>query len=254
MILNDAILPYHEKDRPTIEKCCNSLRDILNIKRIFLISKENPNIPNTNFIPEGNFTNIVDLNFIKDIWNNSGSQYAYRAGWIYQQLLKLSVDEIIKDLSMDFLVCDSDIIFLNNPYNKIKKNIFPYAKAYSGEYHEPYRLNYNRLMKEETTSGFSFINHHMILNKKYLKKLKKLIEEKNNKQWDLSIIECLDLNSFSDFSEYDLYGNWMFKYNKKNIVEIELKIKDINYIPSEQDILNFKNSGIDILSSQAWAR
>lgn len=254
MILNDAILPYHQKDRSTIENCCKSLKNVMGVKRLFLISKENPNIPDTHFISEDEFVNIVPLAYIQDIWNRSGSQYAYRASWIYQQLVKLAASDIIKDLSDDYIISDTDIIYLKNPYDGIQSGIFPYDVAYKKEYHEPYRLNYHRLMKEPTTAGFSFINHHMVKNKKYIKEIKDHIENVNKKPWDVSIVDALDFNSFSDFASDDLYGNWMYKYHYNKTQKVDIRIYDINYVPGDNDFEHFKNIGFNILSSQAWAR
>jgi hypothetical protein len=254
MILNDAILPYHEKDRPTIEKCVESLQNVIGVNRLFLISKENPKIPNTIFISEDEFVDIVQLAYIQDIWNKSGSKYSYRASWIYQQIIKLAASDLIQDLSDDYIISDTDIIYLINPYNNIENEVFPYDVAYKREYHEPYRLNYNRLMKEPTTAGFSFINHHMVKNKKYIKEIKNHIEKVNKKSWDISIIESLDFNSFSDFASDDLYGNWMYKYHPDKTKKVNIRIKDINYIPDDNDFIYYKNSGFNVLSSQAWAR
>lgn len=254
MIIQDCIIPFHEKDKHTIEHCCRSLFEILNIKRIFLIGKKDLNIKNTFYIDENSLKNIVDLNFITLLWQKHNNSFKNRSGWIYQQILKLSSNQIIEDISEDFLVCDSDIIFLKNPYKNLNNLIFPYQQAYTKEYHEPYRLNYEVLMKEKPESEISFINHHMIFNKMYLNELKKFIENKNNTRWDLAILESLDYNSFSNFSEYDLYGNWMFKYKKEKMIKINFNIKDINNIPTNQEILKYKNENYDILSAQAWKR
>ena len=254
MILNDAIIPFHPKDKATVDICCNSLRDIMGIKNIFLITSEDPKIANTNFINEKEITSIVSFNEIKTKWETTGSIFANRAGWIYQQLLKLGASQLLPDLSTDFLISDSDIIWLNNPYLHIENGIFPYSKAYSGEYNEPYRKNYERLLKEPTESGFSFINHNMVLNKDNIQNLKKMIEDKNNERWDHAIISSLDFHSFSDFSEYDLYGNWMFKYKKNIMQKVDIRIKDIRVVPNDTEIYLGKTSGYHILSSQAWNR
>ena len=165
MILNDAIIPFHIKDKATVDACCNSLRDIMGIKRIFLITSEDPKISNTNFIDEKEIKNILSVDQIKTYWKNSGGKWFDRAGWIYQQLLEVGTDQIITDLSEDYLTCDSDIVFLQNPYiNVTQTNVFPYAKAYTGEYNVEYRINYEKLMGEPTTSGISFINHNIVLN------------------------------------------------------------------------------------------
>lgn len=254
MILHDAVIPFHEKDISTIEKCCDSLRDVLDVKRIFLISKNDPNVPNTIFISEREFTNIVPLFHIQDIWNISRSKYAYRSGWIYQQLLKLGASELIPDLSDDYIISDTDIIFLSDPYEGVPSGMYPYDRAYKGEYHDPYRLNYARLMKEQTTAGFSFINHHMVKNKFRIAELKKFIEERNSVRWDHAIINALDLESFSDFASDDLYGNWMYKYHNEKTMKVDIRIHDITHIPGEGECEFFKNRGFHILSSQQWAR
>ena len=254
MILNDAVIPFHPKDRDTVQTCCSSLRSVMGVNRIFLITSENPNIPDTSFINEKEITNIVSLDEIRTRWETTGSRFANRAGWIYQQILKLGANQLIPDLSTDFLISDSDITFLNNPYSHVENDIFPYAKAYTGEYNEPYRKNYERLLKEPTESGFSFINHNMVFNKNYLNDLKKFIEEKNDERWDHAIISALDFHSFSDFSEYDLYGNWMFKYRKDRMQQVEIKIRDIRKVPNDADINSARSSGFHILSSQAWNR
>jgi hypothetical protein len=254
MILSDAVIPFHPKDRETVQMCCNSLRNVMGVSRIFLITSENPNIENTVFVNEKEITSIVSLNEIRTKWETTGSRFANRAGWIYQQLLKLGASQLIPDLSTDFLISDSDIIFLNNPYSHVENGIFPYSKAYSGEYNEPYRKNYERLLKEPTESGFSFINHNMVFNKNNIQDLKKFIEDKNDERWDHAIISALDFHSFSDFSEYDLYGNWMFKYRKDRMQKVDIRIRDIKVVPNDREIQSAKSSGYHILSSQAWNR
>jgi hypothetical protein len=254
MILTDAVIPFHPKDKETVKMCCDSLKNVLGVSNIYLISSENPNIENTFFIDEKSILNIISLDTIKTIWNATGSKFSNRAGWIYQQLLKLGANEIIPNLSEDFIVSDSDIIFLNDPYKDVENGIFPYCKAYSGEYNEPYRKNYERLMKEPTESGFSFINHNMVFNKNNIEELKYFIEQKNNKKWDIAILDALDFFSFSDFSEYDLYGNWMFKYKQNKIQKINITIKDIRVVPNNNEINIAKSQNYHILSSQAWNR
>jgi hypothetical protein len=254
MILTDAVIPFHPKDKETVRMCCDSLKGVLNVTNIYLISTENPNIENTSFIDEKSISNIVSLETIKTKWEATGSRFSNRAGWIYQQLLKLGASEIIPNLSDDFLISDSDIVFLNNPYIQTENGIFPYAKAYTGEYNEPYRKNYERLMKEPTESGFSFINHNMVFNRNNIKELKQFIQHKNNKKWDIAIIDALDYNCFSDFSEYDLYGNWMFKYKHNKIQKVNINIKDIKVVPNINEINIAKSQNYHILSSQAWNR
>ena len=254
MNITDAVIPFHIKDAPILKYGCESLKYILNVENIYIVGSENPNIENTTFIHENDINGIIKLEDIKKQWKEKNENVSHRAGWLYQQFLKLNAEDYITSLNETYLICDADIIFVNNPYENTQEDKFPYAKAHTGEYYPGYREQYLRLMKEETNSGFSFINHHMVLNKKYLKELKQHIESMHSKKWDLSIIDTLDWNEPSNFSEYDLYGNWMFKMYNNICCEKNIKVIDINKIPSIDDLLFFKNNQYHIVSSQAYRR
>lgn len=254
MIIKDAVIPFHPKDVHTLNMCCESLKNVLNVERIFLISSFNPNINGTIFIDENKITNLITIKKITEIWNTHNSNLSFRGGWIYQQILKLGTPEIIEDIADDYLVCDSDIIFLKNYYVDAPSEMFIYDKAFTGEYHIPYRENYKRLMKESPQASISFINHHMVLNKKFLKELKETIQEKNNKTWDVAIVDNLNFNEKSDFASDDLYGNWMIGHHPDKCVNIPIKMLDIIKVPSSSDLLELKNQGYDIVSSQVYRR
>jgi hypothetical protein len=253
MILKDAVITFHPKDKATVELCCDSLRNVINIDRIFLLSSVDPKIQNTIFINDEDIPNLISLNEIESRWRKTGSRITGRAGWIYKQLLNLAASQIIPDISSDFLISDSDIIFLKNPYVDVENGKFPYAKSIYGV-HEPYGKNYQRLMKEPTESGFSFIYHNMVFNKSNITDLKNFIEDKNNERWDLSILNTLDFHEASNFAEYDLYGNWMFKYKNIDLREVDMRIIDVHVVPDDNLINDTKNLGFHILSAQQYNR
>lgn len=244
MKLKDAVVPFHIKDTPTLDLCIQGLKRI-GIERIFLISAEKP-VDEVYFINENELKDIFPLKSLKGMTE--------RAGWLFQQLLKLGADQWIPDLQDDYLICDSDIIFVSNPYEDVEDGKFPYDKAYTGEYHLPYRLNYQRLMKEEPEAGFSFINHNMVFKKKFVRELKSHIEKANKIRWDLAILQNTDLTALSDFSEYDLYGNWVTKYKGYAAQRTHMRIADIDRVPVEQDLETCRKERIQILSAQAWVR
>ena len=254
MIIKDAVIPFHVKDALILKYGCDFLKNIINVQNLYIVGNENPNIDGTIFINENDIPNLISLNEIRTLWDSKNEKISYRAGWLYQQFLKLAAPEYILNLHENFLICDSDIIFVNNPYQTCLDDHFPYAKAYSGEYHFPYRDHYSRLMKENAEAGFSFINHQMVYNINCLKQLKSHIEAIHHKPWYEAIIDTLNYNEASNCSEYDLYGNWMFKYFNNISKEIELKIIDINFIPNTQHLEHFKSQGIHIVSAQAYRR
>lgn len=254
MIIKDAVIPFHVKDAPILKYGCDSLKYIMDIKNIYIIGNENPNIDGTIFINEKEIPNLISLYEIKSIWNSKNKKVAHRAGWLYQQFLKLAAPEYISNLNNNFLISDSDIVFVNNPYQSCYETVFPYAKAYTNEYHSPYREQYFKLLKEDCTAGFSFINHQMVFNKKYLKELKNQIENMYQKNWYTSVMDTLNYDEHSNFSEYDLYGNWMVKYHTELCSEISINIVDYYRIPSSDDLMECKQKNIHIVSSQAWQR
>lgn len=254
MILKDAVIPFHVKDEPILKYTCEHLKNVMGIRNLYIIGNENPHIEETIFINEKEIFNLISLDTIKLLWHSKNEKISHRAGWLYQQFLKLGAPDYILNLDDNFLISDSDIVFVNNPYINCQKNVFPYAKAYTDEYHAPYRKHYLKLLQEETTAGFSFINHQMVFNKKYLKKLKNNIEKLHQKIWYEAIIDTLDYDEFSNFSEYDLYGNWMLKNYNGVCSEINMSIVDYYKIPNENDFTECKNKNIHIVSAQAWRR
>ena len=261
MILKNAVIPLHPKDKQTVEMCCNALKDVIGINEIFVICSENLQISNTTFVNEKEIVDIMSLEEVKQRYESAGSSISGRASWIYQQLLKMGADQIINDLSEDYLICDSDIIFLNNPYSEVEQGKFPYARCYT-DYYPPYIACYERIMKEPETSGFCFINHNMIFNKIIVKELKKFIEEKNGCRWDHAIVNNLDFHTISNFASDDLYGNWVFKYYHDKLVKVKMNIKEFVGIPNmyieeytnNGELTKAKKEGFDILSCQEWIR
>lgn len=254
MIIKDVVIPFHVKDAPILKYGCDSLKYIMNVENVYIIGNENPNIEGTVFIHENDISNLITLEQIKSIWNLKNKKVAHRAGWLYQQFLKLAAPEYISNLHDNFLISDSDIIFVNNPYDICEETNFPYARAYTNEYHAPYREHYSRLLKEECTAGFSFINHQMICNTKYLKELKNQIENIHNKIWYEAIMDTLNYDESSNFSEYDLYGNWMIKNQNNVCSNINMSIIDYHYIPTVNDLIECKKNSVHIVSAQAWRR
>jgi len=57
----------------------------------------------------------------------------------------------------------------------------------------------------------------MIFNKNILTELKQKIEKMHNCKWDEAIIKYNDYSSNSGFSEYELYGNYIYEHHRKNI-------------------------------------
>lgn len=126
-----------------------------------------------------------------------------RAGWLFQQLIKLNASTIVN--TKRFLVIDADTV-LTRPQIMTYGNR-PIAN-HSDEFHIPYFTAYQKIIGKKPGSSMSFVSHYMLFDTTILDKLHKEIESLHKKSWWQAILDSLDYNEFSAFSEYELYGNF----------------------------------------------
>jgi hypothetical protein len=209
----DVVIPTTDKDLQKLSIVIPSLSNIQHhIDNIYLVAPKSEFIKDfcikhgCIFIDENS---VLDLT-IKDIdYKPCGIN---RAGWIFQQLLKLNCDTFCKNEYI--LVADSDTVFSRKQYFiKHKKMVFDC----SDEYHGPYFDAYKKLLGLNKRFALSFVAHHMLFKKSLLKEMKQKIEEYTHKKWFEAILDNLDMNETSTFSEYETYGNYMY-YNHKNLM------------------------------------
>lgn len=247
----DFIIPCHQKDFPSLELSVNGIKNnISNLNKIYIISKEDPQIENTIYVSEEKYIPYVNKEKVEEMWITKNPQFEYRSKWIYQQFIKLLSYKVIPELTDSYVVVDSDTIFLNNI--NFDENKFYYCIA--EEYHRPYLEPIKILLGINETIGFSCISHHMIFNKSKLSELIDFIENNfDKKPFSESILDILDYNEPSCFSEWDLYANYMI-INHPNFCENrQLKWTNIPFIPSKKDLSIFKLS-YDFVSCHAYDR
>lgn len=141
----------------------------------------------------------------------------YRAGWIFQQLLKLGIVERLKTEA--FLVIDSDTLLLQP---KIFLSDGLLRLGYSHERNLLYRKSYRKLLGETCSSLPSHVTHYMFGERKIVQELRKAIENQSGKKWDQAIIEVADssiwtekekkIRPFNYFSEYEAYANFSLAF------------------------------------------
>jgi hypothetical protein len=138
-----------------------------------------------------------------------------RRGWIFQQLLKLNSDSICENENI--LILDSDTLFVR-PVRFFKEGKF--ILSCSDEFHVPYRVCYEKIIKKPPKSNFSFVSHYMIFNKKFLSKLKTKMEELGYNDWYKIILNSALTSDISGFSEYELYGNFLEEFYPEKIIKL----------------------------------
>lgn len=138
-----------------------------------------------------------------------------RRGWLYQQFLKLSCDEICE--SEHVLVIDTDTLL-------VRPQIYVYNNytifQCSDEYHLPYRESYQRLIGEEAKGPFSFVSHTTLFEKTKLAHFKRHIEAMHHKPWFQAIMEQMDKNQASAFAENESYPQFVVSHYPDSFMQL----------------------------------
>src|SRR4051794_342534 len=161
----DVVMPAAPKDFPVLRRAVRGvLRHVQHVRHVHVVSATpfRERSGRVSWVPEPAGGAVPGLDEIERRWPAGSVEAPARAGWIYQQLLKLGAARYIDGLSPSFLVVDSDVIFLRPVSFALEGVRFPYSRA--TEYHEPYRDAYRRLLGVEPPSGHSFVAHHMLFD------------------------------------------------------------------------------------------
>lgn len=214
----DVVIVSHYKDYETLPLCIESIKKYIpDHARIFVIGNREIYDKDFIFVHESNFYRYINPEDMKNQWKQHNSRLAPRAFWIFQQFLKLGAPLIIEDLSENYLCVDSDIAWIRPQKFISDTGHFFYSKHKAccccpkGLHAEYIRISH-KLLGEKCAkiAPFSFIAHHMIFNKTMVKKMLDCIEGNFNKPWYKAIFSSLNFNQVSNFSEYELYGNWLW--------------------------------------------
>jgi hypothetical protein len=219
----DIVFLCHEKDIDILRKNLEfAKKNISSYRKIFIVSKENyfPENKDLIFIPEKNYP----FNKIEIAKHAPGG----RAGWYYQQFLKLYFLPTVGKRALDnVLVIDADCAFIKE--TKFFEKDKPLYNFEIG-YHDPY---YNIL---EKVFGFgnqlknkSGTVHHMLYQRKYILEILDLVRKKWKKELWQVIMKNADKDTVSGFSEQELYLNYVLKYHKGNVVVRRIKFVDFPY-------------------------
>lgn len=201
----DVIIPIVKKDLPTLPLCIEGVRRCVKnkVSHIYIVA---PSIQEIKDYCDTNDLIYVDENSVvgitsKDI--NLVINGNNRSGWIFQQLLKLSGTIGTEDY---YLTVDADHVL-------IKEHVFLTDKRetvyyMSKERHQCYYDNMRKLCNVKNHAWFSYVDHKMLFSKKRIEELHSYIEKKSGRKWIDAILNSLDRNETSAFSEFELYGNF----------------------------------------------
>lgn len=203
----DILIPAIEKDLGTLPYVIDHLRRYVQhpIGQIYIVSPASHRIRNLCankkcvFVNERSVLPITkqDIHYQSSRWN--------RSGWLYQQLLKMNGDRIVR--ANHFLVMDADTVLIT-PHSFLAggKTVF-----YCRDWSQPEYFNtYRKLLGVKAPRPRSFVTHYMLFEKTKLASLKKKIEAKHRMPWYRAIIHCINKKKQFGFSEYETYANYLY--------------------------------------------
>ena len=250
----DVVMPAAPKDFPVLRRAVRgALRHLEDVRHVHVVSAApfRHRSDRVRWVAEPAGGPVPGLDEIRRSWPAGSAESPARAGWIYQQLLKLGAARYIEGLSPSFLVVDSDVVFLRPVSFSLEGVRFPYSRA--TEYHEPYRDAYRRLLGDEPPSGYSFVAHHMLFDQELLDELLREIEARHGKPWHEAILDAVDFDKQSSFSEWDLYGHWVVSRHPELARHRQLLWRDVGLPPGPvgRAVLGLD---YDFVAAHAWAR
>ncbi|MBN2018769.1 MAG: hypothetical protein JW749_00930 [Sedimentisphaerales bacterium] len=208
----DVVIPCHSKDMGMLGFCLAGCRkNIQGLRNIFLVAEiHDVDVPGVSVINEKSFfEDGFSKEQIEKRWKKEHPQNSCRAGWLFQQLIKLGSCYAIPEISETYLILDADVVFLK------RTRFFEDGRILlrpSKEFHRPYYDYYRRLMGEEPNVVHSFISHHMPVKRAVLKSLLDFIEGRCGKKWYEAIMDNIDYSQRSGFSEYEMIGYYVTKH------------------------------------------
>jgi len=176
-----------------------------------------------------------------------------RAGWYFQQFLKMSYALMCHDNY--YLIWDADTLPLNHIsfINNSDKLLF----TMKTEYHKPYFDTINNLFGYHKAINKSFIAEHMIIDKNIMRELINDIEKNTKligKSFYEKIMRAIDMDEIqgSGFSEFETYGTYVLNNYRNRYQLRELRTCRnakiiLGEIPNEE-LLDWAKKSYDIIS------
>jgi len=185
-----------------------------------------------------------------------------RAGWYFQQFLKLAAYKLVK--TPYYLVWDADSIPLAPIHFFLTDSI---VLAQPGkEHHIPYFNTLARLLQIPKQADHSFISEHLMISKDHVERLIHLIAQKSvDNHWVYTILEAVAVEdlALSGFSEYETYGNYMLSQNEEciqfreqknttHILSTRFGSQLFGSLPRQMDLNILRDMGYHYATFEVW--
>jgi hypothetical protein len=244
----DIVIPVAPKDKLKLKMSIDGIlnNSSTNIGNVYVIAQDKSIIKNLNTKNKKNIIFISEKLFpfsksdIETLINKRYPGFDH-SSWYYQQLLKFYAFKVIKNLSKNFLILDSDFIFLKKIELLSQNNVatlaygYPFkwllnTNKYPNNFISRHIIYSSQLVPEwSATSKFTGIHHHMVFNQDILEHMFFLVENHHGKKLWQAFIDVADFNKWNAASEYVTYFHFAVYFYPELIKLRHLNTCDIIY-------------------------
>lgn len=251
----DVVIPAHHKDFGVLRLAVRgALRYIKPVRFVYVVAAQpvKSDDPRVVWVPEGATSGLVSLTDVSARLSLHGRTAVDRAGWLYQQIVKLGAPDYLDDLSDTYMVLDADVVWLRTLRVAIDDTVrFPYTQAF--ENHPPYRQAYARLFGDAPRSPFSMVAHQMVYDRGLLGEMKRAIEARHGVAWWEAYVGAADPSEASSISEFDSYGHWVLDNHSEAALHRQLSYLNVPVIPGPLGRAIYARD-YDFVAAHAWMR
>lgn len=204
----DVVIPIIAKDLGVLPLCLEGVRTCVshNIKDIYIVAPDKKEI--RRFCVEHGLKFVDEVMVFgyppKELGVITAGCFD-RSGWLFQQFVKLSG----KIGTCRYYLCiDADHVLIRPHIFLTDKQETVFYMSY--EEHHPYYELIHRLLPDLKLSSLSYVDHKMLFDKEQVSALHKALSDGGNgKPWQTVILENIDRNILSGFSEFETYGTFV---------------------------------------------
>jgi len=242
----DIVIPLGPNDKIVIHKQLEyTKKNIIGYRRIFIISYDDTlQFDGCTTISERIFP--FSMETVSKLHGKNN-----RNGWFLQQLLKLYAGLVIPDILEQYLVVDTDTLFIKpTSFYENGKPLYSYGNEYHITYFTHMKSLHDELNKmDKNKSG---ICHHMVFETKYIKELFAMVEKYHDNTaafYDI-FLNCVTDNNGSGASEYEIYFNFLLSKHPDDVIVRYLPNKSVNNLINIDSL----NKSINYVSCHWYSR
>lgn len=239
----DIVTPFHEKDADVFWAYTvpSLLKNAVGLQTIYVVCCKKAwrdlSLPQVKFVDEESY--IFSFQQIKTYLENTS-----RAGWYYQQLLKLYAHQAIRDLHECYVIWDSDTVllrptaFFHNDYGEVRA-LF----AISPEFNPPYMEHMKRLLPglERLTGKWGGVTHHQPWMKTIMKKLFEAVQHRHSTAFWKAYLNQVERKHYggAGCADYEIVMAFAFRFFSELCLIRPLRWANRRELPSASDELDF---------------